>query len=204
MIRRSTWILLGAFAFLLGAAIVWTRTRPGPGEAPDVDATPTPEPLWSVPATDIVGLRLEDLQTGTVLEVRRGDEQTPWRMVEPVQGAADAARVEWAVNALLSPRPRGSLPAPDDLAPFGLAKPARQVTVFFRGDLTRSFAIGRANPTGGVFYATVPGQTGIVLLNEYSLSDVLSLLDPLPYPPTPTPSETPSHIATWTPEPAGN
>ena len=204
MIRRSTWILLGAFAVLLGATIVWTRTRPGPGETPVKDATPTAEPLWSVPATDIVGLRVEDLQTGAVLEVRRGDEQTPWRMLEPEEGPADAARVEWAVNALLSPRPRGALPAPDDLAPYGLAQPAHQVTVFFGGDLTRSFAIGRVSPTGGVFYATVPGQPGIVLMSEYSLSDVLSLLDPLPYLPTPTPSETPSPIATGTPEPAGN
>lgn len=204
MIRRSTWILLGAFAVLLGATIVWTRSRPAPGEATGQDTTPTAVPLWSVPATDIDGLRLEDLQTGAVLELRRGDGQMPWQMVEPVEGPADAARVEWAVNALLSPRPRGTLPAPGDLAPFGLAKPSRQVTVFFKGGLTRSFAIGRVSPTGGVFYATVPGVAGIVLLNQYSLSDVLSLLDPLPYPPTPTPSETPSPSATGTPDPAGS
>jgi hypothetical protein len=204
MIRRSTWILMASFGVLLGATIVWTRTRPGPGETPDKDATPTAEPLWTVPATDIVGLRLEDLQTGAVLEVRRGDEQTPWQMMEPVEGPADAARVEWAVNALLSPRPRGTLPAPDDLTPYGLAKPAHKVTVFFRGDLTRSFAIGRVSPTGGVFYVTVPGQADVVLLNDTSILDVLSLLYELPYPPTPTPSETPSPIATGTPEPAGN
>ena len=199
MIRRSTWMLLAAFVILLAGAVVWSRAKPAPGEDTLADATPTAEPLWSVPSTDIVGLRLEDLVKGTVVEVRRGDEQTPWLMTEPTEGTADAARVEWAVNSLLSPRPRGTLPATDDLEPYGLAEPSRRVTVFLRDDVARSFEIGRISPTGGVFYVTVPGRPEIVLLNEYSISDVLSLLDELPYPPTATPGEAPSPSVTATP-----
>jgi len=204
MIRRSTWILLTTFVVLLAGAILWSRSKPGLEEAAQAGATPTAEPLWSVPSTDIVGLRLEDLQTGVVVEVRRGDEQTPWRMIAPVEGPADAARVEWAVNSLLSPRPRGTLPATDDLAPFGLANPSRRVTVFLRGDVARSFEIGRISPTGGVFYVAVPGHPEIVLLNEFSLADVLSLLDDLPYPSTATPGEALPPSVTATPEPTGN
>jgi hypothetical protein len=204
MIRRSTWIFLSAFVVVLAGAILWSRSKPGPEGAGQADATPTAEPLWSVPSTDIVGLRLEDLQTGLVVEVRRGDEQTPWRMTAPVEGPADAARVEWAVNSLLSPRPRGTLPAPADLAPFGLAEPSRRVTVFLRDDVARSFEIGRISPTGGVFYVAVPGRPEIVLLNEYSLTDALSLLDDLPYPPTATPGEALPPSVTATLEPTGN
>jgi hypothetical protein len=184
MIRRSTWILLAAFVVLLAGAILWSRSKPGVEEAAQAGATPTAEPLWSVPSTDIVGLRLEDLQTGVVVEVRRGDE--------------------WAANSLLSPRPRGTLPATDDLAPFGLANPSRRVTVFLRGNVARSFEIGRISPTGGVFYVAVPGHPEIVLLNEFSLADVLSLLDDLPYPPTATPGEALPPSVTATPEPTGN
>lgn len=204
MIRRSTWMVLAAFVLLLAGTLLWPRLRPATGGAPDAGATPTAAPLWSVPATDIVGLRLEDRSSGAVVELRRGDEDTPWRMVVPAEGPADAGRVEWAVNALLSPRPQGTIPAPSDLEPYGLAEPARLVTVYFKGDLARSFALGRISPTGGVFYVSVPGQPDVVLLNEYSISDVLSLLDELPYPPTPAPSETASPTSTGTPEPAGN
>ena len=204
MIRRSTWILLAVFGVVLAGAVLWSRSKPGPGEGASAGATPTAEPLWSVPSTDILGLRLEDLRSGAVVEVRRGDEQTPWRMTAPVDGPADAARVEWAVNSLLSPRPRGTLPAPDDLAPYGLAEPSRRVTVFLRDDVARSFEIGRISPTGGVFYVAVPGRPDIVLLNEYSLTDALSLLDELPYPPTATPGEVLPPSVTATPEPTGN
>ena len=204
MIRRSTWVLLAMFAVLLGATMVWTRSRPAPGDRPAAGGTPTLAPLWSVPANEIVGLRLEDRDSGTILELRRGDEATPWRMLLPVEGPADAGRVEWAVNSLLAPRPRGTIPAPPDLEPYGLASPSRQVTVYFEGDVSKSFALGRISPTGGVFYVSVPGQGDVVLLNEISVSDVLSLLDALPYPPTPTPSETPSPTATGTPDTSGN
>jgi len=199
MIRRSTWVLLVMFVVLLGATMVWTRTRPAPGERAVAGATPTLAPLWSVPANEIVGLRLEDRESGTILELRRGDEATPWRMVLPVEGPADAGRVEWAVNSLLAPRPRGTISAPPDLEPYGLASPARQVTVFFEGSVSKSFALGRISPTGGVFYVSVPGQGDVILLNEISVSDVLSLLDTLPYPPTPTPSATSSPTATGMP-----
>ena len=204
MIRRSTWVLLAVFVALLGAAIVWTRSRPAPGERAVAGATPTAAPLWSVQASEIVGLRLEDRELGIVLEVRRGDEQTPWRMVLPTEGPADAGRVEWAVNSLLAPRPRGTIPSPADLEPYGLASPARQVTVYMEGNVSKSFALGRISPTGGVFYVLVPGQGDVILLNEISVSDVLSLLETLPYPPTPTPSETPSPTATGTPDTSGN
>jgi hypothetical protein len=204
MIRRSTWILLAAFAVVLAGAIIWTRARPAPGSVVAAEATPTPEPLWSVPATDILGLRLEDLETGAIVEVRRGDEQTPWQMVKPDAGPADAARVEWAVTALVSPRPQGTLPVPDDLEPFGLAEPSQRVTVFMAGDVTRSLEIGRASPAGGVFYVTVPGRAQIVMLNQYSLLDVLSLLYELPYAPTATQGEPTSLPPTVTPVPSGS
>jgi hypothetical protein len=204
MIRRSTWTVLAAFALVLGGALIWTRSKSASGSVVATDATPTLEPLWSVPTTDILGLRVEDLETGAIVEVRRGDEQTPWRMMEPDEGPADAAKVEWAVTALVSPRPQATLPMPGDLEPFGLAEPSQRVTVFMAGDATRSFEIGRVSPAGGVFYVTVPGRAEIVMLNEYSLLDVLSLLYELPYAPTATPGEPTSLPPTGTPVPSGS
>ncbi len=204
MIRRSTWILLAAFALVLAGALIWTRTRAAPGSVPAADATPTLEPLWSVPAADILGLRVEDLETGEMVELRRGDGETPWRMVQPEEAPADAAQVEWAVTALVSPRPQGTLPMPEDLEPFGLAEPSNRVTVFMAGDVTRSFEVGRVSPAGGVFYVTVPGRNEIVMLNQYSLLDVLSLFYELPYAPTATLTEPPSLLPTGTPVPSGS
>lgn len=191
MIRRSTWVLLAAFALVLGGAMIWTRSRPVSGSTTNPEATPTLQPLWSVAATDIVGVRVENLQTGTVVEVRRGDEQTPWKLVAPENVAADASRLEWAVTSLVSPRPQGILDLPADLEPFGLAQPAQRVTVFLAGNVARSLEVGRVSPAGGVFYVLSPGTDGILLLNEYSLSDVLSLIEDIPYAATPTPEPTP-------------
>jgi Domain of unknown function (DUF4340) len=159
--------------------------------------------LWSVSATDVQGVRVEDLQAGAVVEVRRGDEQTPWRMVEPEEVAADGSRVEWAVTALVSPRPQGILAMPDDLAAFGLADPSHKVTIYLAGNVARSLEVGRISPAGGVFYVLVPGTDGIVLLSEYSISDVLSLVDEVPYALTPTPEPT-SPPPTETPASAGS
>ena len=204
MIRRSTWILLAIFAVVLGGAILWSRSTSASGSTAGAEATPTLEPLWSIPTTDILGLRVEDLETGAIVELRRGDEQTPWRMVEPEETPADASRVEWAVTALVSPRPQATLPLPDDLEPFGLAEPSLRVTVYMAGEVARGFDVGRVSPTGGVYYVTVPGRAEIVMLNEYSLSDVLSLLDELPYAPTATPGEPTSLPPTGTPAPTGS
>jgi hypothetical protein len=204
MIRRSTWILLAAFGLVLAGALIWTRTKAAKGSAAAADATPTLEPLWSVPTTDILGLRVEDLETGEMVELRRGDDETPWRMVKPEEAPADAAQVEWAITALVSPRPQGTLPEPEDLEPFGLAKPASRVTVFMAGDVTRSFEVGRVSPAGGVFYVTVPGRNEIVMLSQSSLLDVLSLLYKLPYAPTATPTEPTVLMPTGTPVPSGS
>lgn len=199
MIRRGTWITLGVFAVVLLGAVVISRSGTQETAA---DSTPTPEPLWILDSSEIVGVKVEDLAGGRSVEVRR-DEEDLWQIVAPETRPADAARVEQAVTWLASPSPRTILLGQDDLSAFGLAEPLRRVTITTEKGETFQLDVGRDAPTGGTTYATSPGNEGVLLFRKFGLDDVLTLLDDLLATPTleGTPTEPGVAPGTQTPHP---
>src|SRR3972149_11378048 len=99
MVRRRTWILLGAFAVVVLAYAGWRRFAPAPA-----DATPTagPESPWSISPEQVESIRLTDLSDPALVVLRR-DLEAGWRMLAPAIGGADAGRVEAALTAMLAP-----------------------------------------------------------------------------------------------------
>ncbi len=186
MIRRGTWIVLVVFGALLAFTLWWQRGRPvdqGTGEA-----TATLEPMWNLGAAHIVSLRVEDLSAGTsvALELR---EDGAWWLVEPEAVPADTARVEQAVAWLALPIPRSQVDDAGDLAAFGLDTPHQRVTAGTDDGRELTFEVGDEAPTGTLTYVRLPDRSGVLVVSKYGLSDVLSLLDPLPIPePTGTPT----------------
>lgn len=199
MIRRNTWITVGAFAVVLVFAVWWTRFRPQTTETGE--ATPTPEPIWELRASQIVGLRIEDLGAGTAVEIRRGagDE---WQMLEPADRSVAADRVGQAISWLEVPRPRSTIPAPQDLADFGLAEPQRRLTVTLDDGSTRVLEVGNETPTGTMTYARVPDSSEVLAVSKYGLDEVLGLLDELLA--TLTPTVTPTGAEAATPAPVAS
>jgi hypothetical protein len=186
MVRRATWIVLGIFAAVL-AFTIWWASRPSQGI--EGQATPAAGPLWELDTAQVRSIRLENLTDGEAMEVMR-DPLDVWRVVEPVTGRADAARVEQALSSLASPQPQTILSSVQDLEPYNLATPERRVTITMKDGTDYRFDVGRATPTGSGIYIRVEDAEDVVVLSQYVLEDVLGLLDEVPLVPTATPSPT--------------
>ncbi|MFV1858028.1 MAG: DUF4340 domain-containing protein [Anaerolineales bacterium] len=172
MVRRSTWIALGAFAAVILSALILNQTQK---EGPRPAATPPPDPLWTVQSADIVALIIEDLTAGYLLQFERHEEDL-WRMVRPEQGEAEVASVERAVSWLSSPNPRAKLTEVEDLSDYRLDLPEYRVTLLLSNGEKLSLMVGRETPTGGSRYIALPGTEGVWIVSTLGLDEVLDLL----------------------------
>lgn len=194
MIRRQTGIALLVFVALVIVAVLLGR-RPE-ADASDQTPTPTPEPFWSLESSDIVGLTVENLRTGELIELER-DEQDLWRIIRPESMPADPARVERAVSWLAQPRPRTEIAEAADLAPFELDDPHYRVSARTASGESYQMTIGREAPTGGSRYASSDRRPGVWVFSTVGLDEVLQLQPDL----LPSPSPEPTATASLTPEP---
>lgn len=193
MVRRTTWILLGAFAVVVLAYAGWRRFAPAPAEA-----TPTagPESPWSISPEQVETIRLADLSDPAVVVLRR-DLESGWRMLAPAIGGADAGRVEAALTAMLAPVVAQTLDPATDLELFGLSPAQYRMTLLMVDGTAHSMDVGAVDPTGSVYYAQVPGDGRVLLVSRFSLEDLLGLLGTPPYPlPTETPAMAPAASGT--------
>ncbi len=186
MIRRSTWIVLGIFAVSLLALMWWTQARPEAG--PPADATATPAPLWSVAPEDIHSLKIEALETGTVVEAHR-DQTAGWALDQPA-GSADVGRLEIAADSLVSLIPSDSVSGAD-LAAYGLDNPGWRITLGMNDGSQLGLLVGQTSPTGGVVYVKRPEADTVYFVSSYSLGSVTGLTDE---PPLSTAAPSPSKV----------
>lgn len=197
MIRRNTWIAVGALAMLVVVAVTLGRGVP---ERPEQTPTAAPEPIWELESTDIVGMVVEDLRQLEVLELTR-DEEDLWRMLRPEQMPVDASRVERAASWLSSPTPRAELFDSLDLSAFELDEPHYRIEIVTRSGDHYSLDVGREAPTGGSRYATSEDRLGVLVMSTAGLDEVLDLQSDLM--PTPTPEPTPAVTPSAPPEDDG-
>jgi hypothetical protein len=178
MVRRTTWILLGAFAVVVLAYAGWRRFAPAPAEA-----TPTAgqESPWSISPEQVESIRLADLSDPAVVVLQR-DLETGWRMLAPAIGGADAGRVEAALTAMLAPVVAQALDPGTDLEPFGLSPAQYRMTLLMVDGTAHSMDVGAVDPTGSVYYVQVPGDGRVLMVSRFSLEDLLGLLETPPYP----------------------
>jgi hypothetical protein len=189
MVRRTTWILLGALAVVVLAYAGWRRFAPAPAEA-----TPTAgqESPWSISPEQVESIRLADLSHPAVVVLRR-DLETGWRMLAPAIGGADAGRVEAALTAMLAPVVAQALDPGPDLEPFGLSPAQYRMTLLMVDGTAHSMDVGAVDPTGSVYYVQVPGDGRVLMVSRFSLEDLLGLLETPPYPlATETPAVAPA------------
>ena len=194
MVRRTTWILLAAFAVVVLAYAGWQRFVPAP-----VEATPTfrPDSPWSISPEQVESIRLTALADPAVVVVRR-DVDAGWRMLAPAIGAADAGRIEAALIAVLAPVVVQVIDPAPDLEPFGLSPARYRMTLLMVDGTAHSMDVGAVDPTGSVYYVQLPGEARVFMVSRFSLEDLLGLLQAPPYLlPTETPPAAPD--ATETP-----
>jgi len=188
MVRRTTWVLLGALGL---AAIGYAALGQAGTQSSEVEPTAAAENLWNLNADQVDTVRLVDRTNGGLLVVQR-DPQSGWQMLAPRIGEADAGRVELAVAWLLAPEIRDSLENPGDLATFGLNAPQAVVTLILVDGSSRSLEIGRLDPTGSVYYVRLPESEALAMVSRYGVDDLLGLIEDPPYlAETPTPEGSP-------------
>lgn len=199
MIRRNTAIAVVVFVGLAAAALLLGKRSDDSGAQ---TPTPAPEPIWSLQSSEIVGLIVEDLRAGQVIELAR-DEEELWQIVRPRAMPADPARVERAVSWLAAPRPRAEIFDVLDLAAFELDEPHYRIELLTAGGERLVFSVGRQAPTGGSRYAIYNQRPGVLVFSSLGLDEVLQLAPDLIPTPTPAPTDTPAPSPDSSQEPEG-
>ena len=89
-------------------------------------------------------------------------EGASWRLVSPVEDAADARTVEAVIGAARRTRVLQTIDAPEGLASYGLEPPA--LTLSLDGVATPALSIGNLAPTGEAVYARIAERPGVLML----------------------------------------
>jgi len=205
-----TAILLGVLVVLAGV-VYYLSQQPTPQEAANKAKTPQILTFNAVDASKVV-ISGGDKTT----EIQRSG--STWELVKPIQTPADANRVEGWVDQLSNLTADQVVENASDLSQYGLAQPKVNVEVSLSAGKTAKLMLGDKTPDGNDYYAQVPDDKKVYLVNSPLGDDLTNALTqppkalptptPLPtlVPATPAPgSETPTSAANLTPTatPAG-
>ena len=157
---RSTGVLLAVFVGVMAYVYFVESERP---PSSDADAR---EKVFALEADAIVELEIRaDSGETTTLEKADG----AWQIVEPTSVDADASEASAITSSLASLEiQRVVEEEPGDLEPFGLAEP--RIEVAFKVDEQtdlRHLQIGDTAPTGDTLYASVEGETRVLLISGF-------------------------------------
>ncbi len=194
MIKRSTWIVLAIFLAVAAFALVqkYKPEEPTPTEAPTEE--PALEYLFTPEDGILTRLRIET-RDGQVFEAERSGGD--WRVILPIEGAADAGQMEAAATQVTTLRVESHLDL--DLDIVNLSHPPTTLTVGFSSGKTYIIGVGDATPIGDSYYVRKDSGDVLVILRD-GLDALTALLASPPYLETPTPTETPT-AETPTPQP---
>ena len=159
----STLILVLVLAGLGGYIYFVDNKRPEGG----ADAAAAKSKVFTVDADKIDEVRLTYNGESSLLRKTDGS----WKMIEPVAAEADATEAGAIATALAQLELNRPLDDnPKDLAAFGLATPAMQVS-FKAGGTTGELAIGDKTPTMGDMYAMKVNEKKVFLISSFQESN---------------------------------
>lgn len=181
---------------VLAGVVYYVSQQPTPQDLANKAKTPR---ILSFASTDATTLTISSGSSTT--EVQRSNSS--WQLVKPVATPADANRVQDWLDQL------GSLNADQvvqgassDLSQYGLSKPKLDVEVGLTSGKAATLKLGGKTPDGSDYYAQVPGDKNIYLVNAPLGDDLNSALAKPPVA-TPTPTPLPTLVpTTQTPLPA--
>lgn len=143
--KQTTKTLLGlavllAVAGVVGGAALWT----GKQEAKKEEAKEKGEKLFDFDKAHVKTLRLEK---GGQLVVQLEKSDKGWQLTQPVQARGDDAMIDPLLTALSSLKEKKSLDGEKDLKPFGLDKPALEVSVKLDDGKEQAVQFGGRTPS---------------------------------------------------------
>ncbi len=143
MKHRGTLVLIFVL-LLLGLYLLFIELPAGNG--PD-DGAPASERLFSFSETAVTGIAIQKSDgSRIVLSHTPEHPDTPWRIVEPVEGVADSARAAALLSHLVSISGSRKVEAqPADISPYGLSPPAYTLLISIGQVDTEVLDIGAEN-----------------------------------------------------------
>ena len=166
--KQTTKTLLGlavllAVAGVVGGAALWT----GKQEAKKEEAKEKGEKLFDFDKAHVKTLRLEK-DGQLVVQLEKSDKG--WQLTQPVQARGDDAMIDPLLTALSSLKEKKSLDGEKDLKPFGLDKPALEVSVKLDDGKEQAVQFGGENAFDNTLYAKKKGDSAVRAIDAWHKS----------------------------------
>jgi hypothetical protein len=184
MIRRSTIVYLLLLLGLVGVYYYLSTREPSAEAEATLEPTVEVAYLFSAEEGTPSSFRLE-AKSGAAVELERGGDNA-WKLIQPVEAAADPAAAEAAASQLTTLRILDTVPDLDP-ASVGLEPPEYVLTLKFTSGTEQTIDLGVLTVSESGYYARDPDGK-IVIVSRDAIDALLSLLENLPYLETPTPS----------------
>lgn len=155
----------GAVALLavLVAAVAYAWfSRPSP-PAPAAHLFPCQE-------TNMVGL-LVKAQDGRVIEIGRSAIGQQWRVIQPVQAAADQMSAQQLAEDLYSIAPQGTVTNPGPPSDYGFDNPREVATCRLASGGSYTLTIGKTTFDGGAYYGQKSGDPRVYVVSSVPIDD---------------------------------
>jgi hypothetical protein len=198
---RTTFFLLIVLA-ALGGYVLWSGRQKS-----DANAT-TGAAAIPVLQLDPAGIRAVEVR-GEGKEVRVERAANGWQVTAPKPGPADAFRVTEVISGLAKLSATHTItPTGQNLAPYGLDKPAYEVRL--EGSPPETLRLGAKNPDGSATYVQRAAAPTIYLAKDSLIDTIERWVSDPPAQPTPAPTAPPLTVLptvpitpTTAPAPAG-
>lgn len=188
---RTTGILFIIVAALAGYLFWDTRQEDTAVPTPEAIEAPPPTPvrstLISTTSENVQGLGITDLSNNSEIVFTQPAADI-WLQIEPEETAVYSTTINTAVAGILNLTSTRTLPAEDDLSPFGLDEPKHRISVVVNqpesGQIIRvTMLIGDETPVGTSTYVLREGDERIHLLPSGILENLINLLEEPPIEP---------------------
>ena len=184
MNQRTTVILVLVLAALAGYMIWSGRSAP----AIDTTATPAKIAVLQLAVADIRSIAVRSSGAQVLVERDGGG----WRVSAPQPGPADTFRVTDVISGLAKLSATQTItPSGQDLAPYGLDKPAYEVAIQAAGGAPATLRLGAKNPAGTATYVQRADAPTIYLIDDAVIDTVERWATDPPLQPTPEPTAPP-------------
>ncbi|HEY6910987.1 MAG TPA: DUF4340 domain-containing protein [Myxococcales bacterium] len=163
--KQTTKTLLGLVVLLVVAlAIGGVALRTGKEEAKKAEAKEKGEKLFDF---DKAHARVLRLSKGgqLVVQVEKGDKG--WQLTQPVQAPGDGAVIDPLLTALSNLRQKKAIEGEKDLKPFGLDKPAMEISVKLDDGKEETVQLGGDNPFDSTLYAKKQGDATVAVIDAF-------------------------------------
>ncbi|MCD6290333.1 MAG: DUF4340 domain-containing protein [Anaerolineae bacterium] len=186
---RNTVILLLVFIALGGYTYFFEiKGNKGVGES----TTGANTPIWDVEPAQVVQLDVSGPDGSTQL-IREGTG--PWYLVDistKAKEPADDARVDRVVEGVAYARATRVFTNTADLKEYGLATPTWRASLHLQNGKVRTLQWGDKTPQGFSYYVKKDEENTVYIIASYVIEDLERLVREPAYPPTPTPTSSPT------------